>query len=224
MRPTFTVCSLWLHAQILLTFVILPRSLDAASPPGERFNVTVGLVVTNGIPGAGAGSLAVAQEQDVYTFSATAGQTLYFRELGASVNIDWALFDSNNQQLFRDRLNNDSHGRVTLTLGGNYELRVFSTADGTFTGPYSFVVLDPQDETFNVPLGTSVTNNIPATGAGRLSIPGQYDIYPVTVSAGQQIYFRDLGAEPNIDWALSDSKSQQIFRDRLDGFSPARVA
>jgi hypothetical protein len=60
--------------------------------------------VTNGVPGAGAGSLAVAQEQDVYAISATAGQTLFFRDLGANVNIDWALFDSNNQQVFRDRL------------------------------------------------------------------------------------------------------------------------
>src|SRR5206468_1535248 len=105
MCRVFILRLLPLYVQILVTFVILAPSLSVAAPPGERFTITVGQAVTNGVPGAGAGGLAVAQEQDVYTFSANAGQTLFFRDLGADhPNIDWALFDANNQQVFRDRL------------------------------------------------------------------------------------------------------------------------
>ncbi len=224
MRPSFTLRALKSSLLLLMLAVLPCRRSQAASPPGDRFNIAVGQVVTNGVPGVGAGALAVAQEQDVYAISAVAGQTLFFRDFGADAsNIDWALFDANNQQIFRDRLDGFAPGRYSFASSGSYEIRVLSAADGSATGHYSFVVLDPQDETFNLPIGTTITNNVPAGGAGRLSVPGQYDSYSMTVSAGQKIYFQDLKADPNIDWGLYDSKNQQLFRDRLDGFSPARV-
>ncbi|HEV8540987.1 MAG TPA: hypothetical protein VGR78_01230, partial [Verrucomicrobiae bacterium] len=159
--------------------------------PGQQFSLAFGTVVTNGVPGPGAGVLSEALEQDHYTFTATAGETLFFHDRGADPNIDWALFDSNNQQIFRDRLDGFFSGRVTFQNSGTYEVRVFSAGDGTATGRYSFEVHDPQDQVFNLALGLIVTNNVPGAGAGRLDIPGQIDSYRFSATAGQTLFFHD---------------------------------
>ncbi len=193
-----------------------------AAPPGQTFTLTVGQVVTNGVPGTGAGSLDAALEQDFYHLSVTAGQQLYFQDRGAAPGIDWRLLDPKGQILFNDRLDLYSAGRITFTADGDYTLRVLA-ADGSATGWYSFAVLNAPDEVFTLPLGSTVTNNVPGPGAGALDSPGRVDVFRVTMAAGQKFFFYDLGADPGIDWAFFDPGNHQLFRDRLDGYSPGWV-
>ena len=108
----------------------------------QRFLLALGQVVTNGVPGAGAGNLEIPGTVDFYSVNATAGQVLYFHDLGATARLDWALFDSKGALLFRDRLDGISPGRVQFPATGTYELRIFSADDLTHTGTYSFELDD----------------------------------------------------------------------------------
>jgi hypothetical protein len=47
-------------------------------PPPDRFSIKIGDKIKPGIPGAGAGAIEVPGAEDVYVFSATAGQKISF--------------------------------------------------------------------------------------------------------------------------------------------------
>src|SRR6185503_18416929 len=60
----------------------------------DRFTITLGDRVTNGVPSVGAGNVEVPGARDIYSFTAAAGTVVYFEDLGGTgCCLDWTLYD-----------------------------------------------------------------------------------------------------------------------------------
>ncbi|MBK8001240.1 MAG: hypothetical protein IPK15_21650, partial [Verrucomicrobia bacterium] len=167
------------------------------SPRADRFVTSIGATVTNGLPAPGAGNLEAPGAKDIYTFTAIAGTQVYFEDLGASTCcLDWYVYDESGNTVLGDRLDGGDPGRYKLNRSGVYTIVVQPAgAVPEWVGPYSFRLREmPLDQTFSIAIGATVTNGLPAPGAGNLEAPGAKDIYTFTAIAGTQVYFEDLGA------------------------------
>ncbi len=181
-------------------------------PPPDTFTISIGDIVSDGVPGPGAGRIESPGHSDVYSFSASPGQVVYFDFLsGGSLAIDWTLRDETGAQVFTYPFPQD-FGNVTLTRGGTYRLDI-GRRDRDFVGTYSFRLWDvPPPDTFAISIGDVVSDGVPGPGAGRIESPGVKDIYLFLASAGQSVTF-DLqsGGTISLDWKLTDPSGLVIF-------------
>jgi serine/threonine protein kinase len=115
--------------------------LWSVAPPDE-FDINIGDTVTNGFPRDGAGFISVPGEQDIYHFTATAGQTLTFtitQPPTGNDNINWRLTDENGRELFNTCLQCGDPKPVIIESDGTYTLTVGST-NTPGTGAYGFQI------------------------------------------------------------------------------------
>ncbi len=110
------------------------------SNPPDEFTINIGTTVKDGEPGPGAGKIEAAGNFDVYHFTVTPGQQVYFDDQGSSSNyrFDWQLVDSTGKQIFLDAFNDSDPGVRVLDLGGQYTIYVWADAD--VTGTYQFQI------------------------------------------------------------------------------------
>src|SRR5205814_996063 len=76
-------------------------------PPPSQFPIAIGDTVTNGVPGSGAGNIETPGAQDIYTFTATPGEAVFFSELNAVDCISplqWRLVDGVGTVMFDEHL------------------------------------------------------------------------------------------------------------------------
>ncbi|NCC35778.1 MAG: hypothetical protein EOM24_27760, partial [Chloroflexia bacterium] len=76
-----------------------------------------------------------------------------------------------------------------------------------------------EDNRFPISLGDTVSDGVPAEGAGNLENPGAFDIYTFEVEADRQVIFNLLSAAPelsNTRWKLTDPQGATVF-DRVLG-------
>ncbi len=187
-------------------------------PPPQTFAIAIGDTVADGVPAAGAGRIETPGTMDAYTFTAAAGQTVYFQYLaGGTFRIAWTLTDDTGQQVFSAPFEGDV-GNFTLAKGGTYTLTVGSP-NNAFTGTYSFKLWDvPPPRTFAISIGDTVADGMPAAGAGRIETPGTMDAYTFSAAAGQTVYFQYLaGGTFRIAWTLTDDTGQQVFSAPFEG-------
>jgi hypothetical protein len=181
-------------------------------PPPQTFAIAIGDAVSDGIPSPGAGRIESPGTMDIYTFTATPGQTVYFdNQGGGSLFIDWILTDDTGQTIFDASFFGDV-GNVTLTKGGTYSLTVGNRGN-EFAGTYAFKLWNvPPPQTFAIAIGDAVSDGIPGPGAGRIESPGTMDVYTFTANPGQTVYFDNQGGGSLfIDWILTDDTGQTIF-------------
>ncbi|MBL9138502.1 MAG: Ig-like domain-containing protein [Verrucomicrobiales bacterium] len=181
-------------------------------PVAQRFNIAIGDTVSNGVPGAGAGNIETPGVEDVYTFTATPGQVVYFDLLsGGSAAIQWRLVDSTGAQVFQEGFFFDP-GTVTLTNGGNYTLTI-GNPKNDYVSTYSFRILNvPPPNVIPLALGDTVSNGIPAAGAGNIETPGALDVYTFTALAGQVVFFDLLeDGRASWGWRLVDETGVEVF-------------
>ena len=188
-------------------------------PPPQQFAIAIGDVISNGVPGPGAGNIETPGVEDVYTFTAQAGQRVYF-DVQASINsgfINWRVVDSAGDVVFSLDRFSDS-GPHVLSRGGTYTLTV--DGDGDHTSTYRFQLWDvPPPDEFTIAIGEVISNGVPGPGAGNIETPGVEDVYTFTAQAGQRVYF-DVQASINsgfINWRVVDSAGDVVFS--LDRFS-----
>ncbi|MEA2690817.1 MAG: hypothetical protein QOJ16_204, partial [Acidobacteriota bacterium] len=187
-------------------------------PPPQTFAISIGDTVADGVPAAGAGRIETPGTMDAYTFTAAAGQTVYFDYLaGGTFRIAWTLTDDSGRQVFSAPFEGDV-GDITLAKGGTYTLTVGSPRN-EFAGTYSFKLWDvPPPQTFAISIGDTVSDGVPAAGAGRIETPGTMDVYAFTAAAGQTVYFDNLGGGTfRISWTLTDDSGQQVFSAPFEG-------
>src|SRR5258706_1915398 len=118
--------------------------LWSVAPPDE-FDINVGDTVSNGFPQDGAGFISVPGEQDIYHFTAAAGQTLTFtvtQPPTTNDNINWRLTDENGRELFNTCLQCGDPTPVKIESYGTYTLTVGNT-NTPGTGTYGFQI-NPQ--------------------------------------------------------------------------------
>ncbi|HOK76896.1 MAG TPA: CARDB domain-containing protein, partial [Verrucomicrobiota bacterium] len=105
----------------------------------QHFELAIGQTVERDVPGPGAGVIESAGEEDLYTFTAAAGQTVFFDDKDSSTRrLFWELYDSKANLIFQDKLDGNDPGTRVLASTGDYHIRVFDKDPSTDTGTYSF--------------------------------------------------------------------------------------
>ncbi|MBN8248588.1 MAG: hypothetical protein J0L84_14255 [Verrucomicrobia bacterium] len=176
-------------------------------PPDTTFEYEIGTVVSDGVPIAGAGRLEVAGAEDHYLFPGAAGQLVFLRSLGQGTafgqNLRWQLIAPGGARVFSSFFTNPI-GRTRLPEAGIYRLRVFTDAiNPEWFGPYSFQISAlAADQTFSYTIGTTVSDGVPAVGAGRLEVAGAEDHYVFSGRENQVVFFESLEQDTAFKRAL----------------------
>jgi len=126
-------------------------------------------------------------EQDVYTFTGTVGQTLYFDPRTGNSNITLKIQSPSGKEVLSGNTGSDKEP-FTLTEPGTYKV----TVDGSYgeTGDYSFILKDTAPL---LPLGSSLSGSLGAK---------ETVLYEINGTAGQQLAFDSSSATPGAEWVL----------------------
>ncbi|WP_094583979.1 Calx-beta domain-containing protein [Synechococcus sp. BO 8801] len=169
-------------------------SFQLVTPTTTSTPLTLGSVVS--------GSITELGEQDIYTFSGTAGQRLFF---DATVNNTRSILatlrsPSGTSLSFLDA---DSDGTlITLTEPGTYQLIVEGQVGvANSTGDYDFKLIDASNAPL-ITLGTAI--------AGTLSPGRESDFYRISGTAGQRLTFDSLAAATGANWRLFDPSNVTV--------------
>ena len=148
--------------------------ITTVAPP-QTFAYTVGATVGNGLPAAGAGNIELPGSVDRYTFTGAAGQKVFVDQLAAaSCSLTWSLTGPGGATVFASRGICADPGKFTLAAAGTYTLSVAAT--GGATGTYSFRITNvAAPQTFAYTVGATVSDGVPAAGAGDIELPGSVD-------------------------------------------------
>ena len=211
-----------------LALLLLVRAAQA-----ESFSISVGDTVSQGVPGPGAGSIAVVTNVDYYTFTATNGQNVFFEEVSVSNTfrgwLNWQLKTPGGSSVFSGYFEGNHEGRKTLPETGTYTLKVWvGASDPTYVGNYSFRLRNiPADQVFPVQIGNTVTNGVPAAGAGNIEVAGAADVYTFNGTNGQHVFFEELAVSNTFHgwliWTLRSASNTLVFNDYFEGNHKGRV-
>src|SRR5262249_30878710 len=137
------------------------------------------------------GTLTNPGDQATYTFAAAAGQRVYFDGLGSSVfGLRAALADPNGTAVFDVAASADA-GPYNLARAGTYALTVHSQSTTRATGGYAFAL---DDAAAAAPIALTPGGG---TTVGHALAPGSAtDLYRISGSAGERVYFEELSDSP----------------------------
>jgi hypothetical protein len=194
----------------------------------ENFAIQIGDTVSDGVPGVGAGRITVNTETDYYAFAGTAGQNIFVEEISAAASLAgwlrWELKSPANVTVFSSYLdNNNDLGRRTLPETGTYTLRVWvGASNAAYIGTYSFrLSAIPADPTIAIQIGDTITNGIPAAGAGNIEVPGAWDYYTFHATNGQHVFFEILNTASSFQGylycELKSPSSNTVFSSYIAG-------
>ena len=190
-------------------------------PAPDQFTIFVGDVLSNSIPGPGAGNIENPGARDVYNFTAAAGQKVFFdvQDIASSIGlVGWQLVDANQTVVFDKCLGCGDPGVYTMTLGGAYTLTVGDKTDDGF-GTYRVQLWNvPAPDQFNIAIGDTVSDGVPGPGAGNIESPGRQDIYTFSAAAGQTVLFDILSVSNSlglVSWKVVDANGTVIFNKCL---------
>ncbi|MBW4532174.1 MAG: VCBS repeat-containing protein [Aphanothece saxicola GSE-SYN-MK-01-06B] len=157
------------------------------------------------------GTIAEMGERDIYTFTGTVGQRLFYDALtnDFSKNFRVRLTDpsgdivSLNQQHY-----SDSNTPFTLTEAGTYQLVLESTSAFSLdTGSYSFQLLD---------LAAATELSFDTVTTGTLAPGQETDLYRFTGSAGQRLVFdSQTPGFPSANWGLFGPTNQFLTNQNI---------
>ncbi|MBK8002154.1 MAG: hypothetical protein IPK15_26545 [Verrucomicrobia bacterium] len=114
------------------------------TPVGDSyFALRIGDVVTNGVPGVGAGRIEDASGQDFYTFEGVAGQQVNFEQRFTATTfagyLKWEVKTPAGTTGSRNYFQNGRRERRTLPATGTYTIRVFAQSlEPQHVGAYAF--------------------------------------------------------------------------------------
>jgi predicted Ser/Thr protein kinase len=96
--------------------------------PADTFeiNLGVGVEISDGVPGPGAGNIEVPGAWDVYTFTANAGDSMYIQvvKLDVSDYLTLRVIDESENILYKNWLQLGDPGLIKLLAGGKYTIIV----------------------------------------------------------------------------------------------------
>lgn len=183
-------------------------------PEPEIFELSLPEDAPAGVMGAVSGTIGSPGVEHFYTFSAEAGQTLYFDGTESANNIQWTIYDENDVMVSAGTYDTDyDHQRITFENAGIYHILV----DGWFdtVGDYSFRVWDvPEPDVMQFTRPDDA--NVLGAASGRIESPGAEDIYDLTISDGQTVFFEGGESDNNIQWWIVDAESAEVISPRYD--------
>ena len=190
-------------------------------PPPDAFQIELDDLVSRDEPDTGAGYIENPGSTDEYTFTAEAGQAVYFQVVeppASNDTINWVVFDEVDSALFNTCLQCGDPGLFTLDRGGTYTIHV-GNQRGAATGTYQFRIwVVPSPDEFEINIGDTISRDSPGPGAGFIEVPGAHDIYTFTATAGQTVTFKVTQQLTNYDainWVLVDEQGNEVFNTCL---------
>jgi hypothetical protein len=127
-------------------------------------------------------TLANPGDQQTYTFTGTAGQSLFYDGLSADGGLNAQLVDTFGNVVGVNTAPQNDQGPFTLTQSGTYRLVI--SGSGASVGAFSFRVLNLSAAT-TLPLDGSTTS-------GTLDPGTSTNLYRFTGSAGERIYLQNV--------------------------------
>jgi hypothetical protein len=194
----------------------------------DTFSIAVGDSVSDGVPGAGAGNIEAAGSTDTYGFNGTAGQTLSFDDPGSTVccTLQWRLFAPDGSPIGSQSFGNSSGQQFLLDQTGRYTVQVVGSS-GTETGAYAFsLTASPQAyDKFDIAVGDSVSDGVPATGAGNIETSTSVDEYTFSGAAGQTVSFNDPGTTAccSLQWQVFEPDGTILGTQDFQSGLPAQL-
>ena len=197
--------------------------------PPEEFTINLNDNISRDVPDKGAGYIENPGSNDVYTFTADAGQAVYFQVKEppkTNDTINWRAEDDQENEIFNTCLQCGDPGLLTLDRGGTYSV-IVGNQSGAGTGTYGIKIwsVAPPDE-FSINIGDRIAKDVPGPGAGFIETPGAHDIYTFTATAGQTVTFAVKQQLPNYDtlnWRLEDEQGNEIFNTCLPCGDPGSL-
>jgi RHS repeat-associated protein len=147
------------------------------------------------------GSLAPADETDLYRFDAAAGDRFSFNvqaRTGAP-NATWRLLDPYGNVLFNTGF--ASVATLTLPQPGSYTLLIEGRLGDTATGNYTFTV-QPQGTVPPPAPPPSTPYALGGTVSDSIAAAGEQDRYSFTLASDSLLYFDSLTNNQNLIWTL----------------------
>ena len=196
-------------------------------PADESFAIAIGDSVSDGVPGVGAGNIEAPGARDVYTFSGTVGDVIFFDEQGVSgpLFLDYEIIDPTSSVLVSDGLGSAEPGLIVLPATGTYTITVGADNDDA-TGTYSFTIWSvPPDDMFAISIGDAVSDGIPGVGAGNIEVPGARDVYTFSGTAGEVIFLDEqvVTGPLFLDYEITDPSANVIVSDGLGSAEPGVI-
>jgi uncharacterized protein YdeI (BOF family) len=182
----------------------------------QRFSLKVGDRV-GAARSDGAGNIETPGAADIYTFTATAGQSVYVDDQtdGDKSNwLTWTIVGTDGKPVFDNaEICGSDVGGLVLERGGSYSLTVKGQEDTT--GTYSFRLWSAPQQRFRIRIGAQVQPGRPGRGAGNIETPGTADTYLFAATAGQVVYVDDQTACDSsfrsLVWTITGPDDQAVF-------------
>ncbi|HOB97203.1 MAG TPA: CARDB domain-containing protein [Verrucomicrobiota bacterium] len=151
-------------------------------PAANEFAIAIGATVGQDQPGPGAGWIESPGVVDRYTFSAQAGQAVFFEEFPPSMPyLWWDLRDDQGTLVFHDHFQGSDVGVFTLTRGGIYTIEVSGWGQAEQTGTYGFKLwsetplIQRPPSSLTVYVGRDATFSVLAESRFPLTYQWQFD-------------------------------------------------
>jgi subtilisin family serine protease len=178
-----------------------PDLLLHVAPPAPQNTVTVNGPAVSQTVGSGPGAVD-------FTFSGTAGQSVYVNGTGGAFNANIALYDKMGSQLAGGSHSSGSSGQqeswinpVVLPLTGTYSIHVVPAAGASGTVALQVLTAAAVTATVN---GPAVTATIPS------SLPGQRILATFAGTAGASVYVNGTTGKYRSSVTLYDPSGAQI--------------
>jgi hypothetical protein len=187
--------------------------------PREIVPISLPASISDGVPVAGAGRLDTFASEDVYSFTTTSTKSWQFAFSMCQASIQWQLVNADTRATVKSAANTCSGTVVSDLPAGNYELYI---TPWDRTGTYKLDIYEqPAPQVFDVSLPASMSNGVPATGAGNFETPVSEDRYTFSTTSKKafRVEFSDCvsatGGALSISWKLIDTGSGATVR--IDG-------
>ncbi|AFZ10490.1 Rhs family protein (plasmid) [Oscillatoria nigro-viridis PCC 7112] len=133
------------------------------------------------------GTLSPGSEDDLFRFTGSKGQKLFFDNKTNSGGFNWILYSADSKEAkYRG---SEADMELYLPKDGEYVLAIRGNSSFTSTVDYSFEIVTPDDITVPIVPGS---NAEPNSVYGELKEKGETDYYTFTGEVGQRIYFDRL--------------------------------
>ena len=165
--------------------------------------------LTSSIPQSG--TLNTGSEIDIYKFTGSEGERVYFNSLVDSPTSNWLLYGPDNQKISEAALN--TNFEIALPGDGTYYYML--RGDGSETAiNYEFEIVS----TTSLPQSLTLTDGDIFVNSD-ISKLGEQDTYTFSGTVGQQLYFDAILGEYNIKFELKNPSGSTILYGRTDSDS-----
>ncbi len=179
--------------------------------PAEQFTLSLEQVVSNGVPGPGAGNIEEPGAKDIYSFVIPTPTDIYAQDLSGGCSLRWKLTAPSGTTVFDDAaICITDPGVFSLTEVGTYSVTVSSASGGV--GNYSFVVWALNaPQSFAISTKETVSNSIPDLGAGNIEEAGAVDTYTIAIAAPCSIYADEISGGCSLRWSMIAPSGDAVF-------------